>query len=126
MNGQTLDISKFLQFSFYELVYYHIHSDNFPSVSNEAQGWRIGIAIHDGDALTYKILTLSNKIIYRSAVRSAINPAKRNKRISPLGGETASSHLSKKNYFNSRHDLDKLENLDSGSYSLDGDLSTKQ
>jgi hypothetical protein len=39
VNGQTPDISKFLQFSFYELVYYHTYSDNFPSVSNEAQGW---------------------------------------------------------------------------------------
>jgi hypothetical protein len=111
MNGQTPDISKFLQFSFYELVYYHTYSDNIPSVSNEAQGWWVGVAIHVGDSLTYKILTLSNKIIYRSAVRSAIDPAKRNKRISPLGGETASIHRSKNNYINSRHDVKKTRKL---------------
>jgi hypothetical protein len=124
MNGQTPDISKFLQFSFYELVYYHTYSDNFTSVSNEAQGWWVDIAIHVGDALTYKILTLSNKIIYRSDVQSAIDPAKRNKRISPLQGETASSNLGD-NHINSRNDLEKPENLDSGSYSLDKNPTTK-
>jgi hypothetical protein len=53
MNGRTPDISKILQFSFYELVYYHTYSENFSSLSNEAQGWWVGIAIHVGDALTY-------------------------------------------------------------------------
>jgi hypothetical protein len=50
-------------------------SDKFPSVSAEEQGWWVGIATHDGDALTYKILTKHNKVIYQSAIRSALDPA---------------------------------------------------
>ena len=93
LTGQTPDISKFLHFTFYEPVYYHRYKDTFPSSSTEAQGWWVGIATHVGDALTYKILTKSNKIIYRSAVRSALDPAKRNQRLSPLGGELVSNFL---------------------------------
>ena len=65
----------------------------FPSGSNEEQGWWVGIATHVGDALTYKILTKHNKVIYRSAIRSALDPAKRNQRLSPLGGEISSNYL---------------------------------
>ena len=42
------------------------------------QGWWVGIATHVGDALTYKILTKHNKVIYRSAIWSALDLAKRN------------------------------------------------
>jgi hypothetical protein len=68
LTGQTPDISKSLHFSFYEPVYYHLYSDSFPSSSNEEQGWWVGIATHVGDALTYKILTKQNTVIFRSAV----------------------------------------------------------
>jgi hypothetical protein len=54
-----------------------------------------------GDALTYKVLTKSNKTIYRSAIRSALYPAKRNQRLSPLGGETASNYLDDKIFIRS-------------------------
>jgi hypothetical protein len=36
LTGQQPDISKFLHFSFYEPVYYHVYSNAFPSVSNES------------------------------------------------------------------------------------------
>jgi Reverse transcriptase (RNA-dependent DNA polymerase) len=91
LNGQQPDISKFLHFSFFEPVYYHVYSNNFPSESNEEQGWWVGVATHVGDELTYKILTKNHKIIYRSAIRSALDPATRNQRLSPIGGETASN-----------------------------------
>jgi hypothetical protein len=68
LTGQTPDISKFMHFSFYEPVYYNTHSNHFPSASNEEQGWWVGIAIHVGDALTHKMLTKHNKVIYRCAV----------------------------------------------------------
>ena len=87
LTGQTPDISKFLHFSFYEPVYYHPYNDSFPSGSNEEQGWWVGIALNVGDALTYKILTKKKKIIYRSAIRSALDPATRNQRLSPPGGD---------------------------------------
>jgi hypothetical protein len=82
------DISKFLRFSFYEPVYYHSYSDRYPSVSNGKQGWWVGVATHLGDELTYKILTQKQQLIYLSAIRSAMDPAKWNQRLSPLGGET--------------------------------------
>jgi hypothetical protein len=86
LTRQRPDISKFLHFSFFEPVYYHVHSNTFLSESNEEQGWWVGISTHVGDELTCKILTKTNKIIYRSAVRSALDPATRNKRLLPLGG----------------------------------------
>ena len=85
LTGQTQDISAFLHFSFYEPVYYHPGADEFPSESNEEQGWWVGIATHVGDALTYTILTKKHKIIYRSAIRSALAPSVRNQRLAPFG-----------------------------------------
>jgi hypothetical protein len=106
LTGQTPDISKFLHFSFYEPVYYHPYNDIFPSSSNEDQGWWVGVATHVGDALTYKILTKSNKVIYRSAIRSALDPATRNLRLSPLEGETDVPTPSDKLFVRSRSDPD--------------------
>jgi hypothetical protein len=82
LTGQQHDISKFLHFSFYEPVDYHVHSTTFPSASNEEQGWWVGIATYVGDILTNKILTKQNKIIYWSAICSALDPAKRNQCLS--------------------------------------------
>ena len=104
LTGQTPDISKFLHFSFYEPVYYHSYHDCYPSASNEEQGWWVGIATHVGDALTYKILTKHHKVIYRSAIRSALDPAKRNHRLSPLGGETTSNYLGDNMFVRSKMD----------------------
>jgi hypothetical protein len=67
LTGQTPDISKFLHFSCFKPIYYHAYSDTFPSTLNEEQGWWVGIAVHVGDALRYKILTKNKKVIYRSA-----------------------------------------------------------
>jgi hypothetical protein len=73
LTGQTPDISKFLHFSFYEPVYYHLYSNSYPSASNEEQGWWVGVATHVGDKLTYKILTQKQRGIYRSAIRTAMS-----------------------------------------------------
>jgi hypothetical protein len=102
--GQIPDTSKFLHFSSYEAVYYHSHSDTYPSAWNEEQGWWVGVATHVGDELTYKILTQKQRLICRSAIRSAINPDKRNQRLSPLGGETVSNYLGDKNFIWSKTD----------------------
>ena len=71
--------------------------------------------------MTYKILTKQKKIVYRSAIRSALDPAKRNQRLSPLGGETASNYLGDKIFIRSS----KLQD-DTELSSLDGDLSVKR
>jgi hypothetical protein len=83
LTGQQPDIYKFMHFSFYDPVHYHSHSKTLPSASNEEQGWWVGSATHVGDALTYKILTKQNKVVYWSTIWSALDPAKCN--ISPLG-----------------------------------------
>jgi hypothetical protein len=112
LTGQTQDISKFLHFSFYEPVYYHPYSDAFPSATNEEQGWWVGIATTVGDALTYKILTKSNKVIYRSAIRSALDPATRNLRLSSLGGESSSTSNGDKIFIRSRTDQNEVDDSD--------------
>ena len=77
-------------------MYYHSYSDTFPSASNEEQGWRVGIAMHVGDVLTYKVLTKQHKVIFRSALRTAMNPGSRNRRVSTTEGEISSNHTSDK------------------------------
>jgi len=90
LTGSTPDISPMLQFHFWEPVYYAIEDASFPSDSNEKFGHFVGIAETVGDALTFKVLTDdTQKIIYRSAVRSALNPTERNLRLSALGGESS-------------------------------------
>jgi hypothetical protein len=64
-----------------------------PFASTEEKGWWVGVATHVCDALTYKVLTKHNKVIYRSDIRSALDPAKRNQHLSLLGGEMASTYL---------------------------------
>jgi hypothetical protein len=63
LTGQNPDISEFLQFSFYETVYYHLYSDTYPSALNEEQGWWVVVATYVGDELTYKILTQKQQVI---------------------------------------------------------------
>jgi hypothetical protein len=101
-------------------VYYHAYSDKFPSVSTEEQGWWVGVAIHVGDAFTYKILTKHNKVIYCSAIRSDLDPAKRNQRLSPLGGETASTYIGGTMYIHSKFPSDLDPEL------IDNDPSVKR
>ena len=72
----------------------------------------MSIALNVGDALTYKILTKKKKIIYRSAIRSALDPATRNQRLSPLGGETSSNHLGDKIFIRSSTRKDDVETVD--------------
>jgi hypothetical protein len=64
LTGQTQAISKFLHFLLSNPLYYHLYSDAFLSSSNSEQvGW-IGIASHLGNALTYKIVTKQNTVIF--------------------------------------------------------------
>ena len=104
LTGKVQDISKFLQFSFYEPVYYNDYSDGFPSSSNEEQGWWVGIAINVGDSLVYKVLTKQNKVIYHSALTSVLDAAPRNQRLSQLGGEWPSSSAGDKVFVRSTFD----------------------
>jgi hypothetical protein len=68
---------------------------------NEEQGWWVGVATHVG---TYKILTKNDRVIFRLAIRSAMDPAKHNLRLSPIGGETASNFRGDKIFIRSKHE----------------------
>ena len=102
LTGQTQDISALLVCAFWEPVYYDPHSDGFPSNRNEELGHWVGIATHVGDTLTFKILSPQQKVIYRSIIRSALDPTLRHKRLAPLGGEV--SHADDKLFVRSKSD----------------------
>jgi hypothetical protein len=79
VTGTTNDISQLLYFSFYEPVYYHDDDSPFPSASKECRGRWVGISENVGNFMTFKILTDdTQKIIYRSNLRSARDPNARN------------------------------------------------
>jgi hypothetical protein len=69
--GYTPDITVFLQFRFWEPVYYAKYDGKFPADSTEELRRFVGIGKHVGHAMTFKILTKDDKVIHRSVVRSA-------------------------------------------------------
>ncbi len=77
----TPDISHILAFQWYEPVYYYDPNASHPKTKEEP-GRFVGFAENVGDALTFKILTEdTRRIIYRSVVRSALDPNSQNKRV---------------------------------------------
>ena len=95
--GTTPDFGALLLFYFWEKVYYKTTEPSFPSDSTEKFGRFVGIAEHVGHALTFKVLTEdTNKVIYRSQIRSASNPLERNKRVDPIKDESISEILKSK------------------------------
>jgi hypothetical protein len=98
LTGQTQDTSTLLVCAFYEPVYYNPHNHGFPSNSNEALGRWVGIATHVGDALTFKLLSDSNKIVFRYVIWSALDYTLRHKRLAPLDGEPGINHAYNKNF----------------------------
>jgi hypothetical protein len=88
-HGQQADTSALLAHHWWEPVYY-AKNNAFPSTSGEGTGRWVGVAEHQGDALTYLILTDdTDQVIARSAVRSAKPGKNPNLRayLSPDGGE---------------------------------------
>ena len=97
---QVTDISPLLCFHFWELVYFLLDKkeQHFPSMTKERRGHFVGIAEHIGHCMTFLIYTEdTNKVIARSAVRSALEPALLNLREEP-------DHI--KEYFDTHHQLD--------------------
>ena len=77
--GYTADVSAYLDFTFYDPIYYYDEEEKFPS-SKEQLGLWLGPTINCGDAMTYYILTENNQVIARSTVRPANDPATQNHR----------------------------------------------
>ena len=87
--GQKPDISALLAFRWWEPIYYST-SNSFPN-SKELTGKIVGIAEHQGDTMTWLVLDdISQKVIARSAVRTALNPNSPNLRadFNSDGGES--------------------------------------
>ena len=69
-HGYTPDISAFLQFQFWEKIYFKV--DEKSPNPKEAAGYWMGVSNTVGDAMTYDIWSDKTKrVIQRSAVRSA-------------------------------------------------------
>ncbi len=69
--GTTPDISSLLQFIFWEPVYYFAVEPKV-GYTPELLGRFVGISENVGHAMTYKILTESDKVICRAEVRTAL------------------------------------------------------
>ena len=112
LNGQVLDISHFLHFSFQEPVCYKVDENEpdprFPSQSNETQGHWVGLA-DNGNHLTWKILTdKTNPIKIRAAVWSATETLS-NLRLDPPQGEDQPQDLTSDVFVNGRSHPDGSE-----------------
>jgi hypothetical protein len=110
LTGSTNDISPLLFFRWYEPVYYKVDDSDFPSESREKRGRWVGIAEHVDHAMTFKILMDdTRKIIYRSNIRSALDPDSRNLRMEPLNDDKVLAPI-----IISRRDSDPVDSLDHG------------
>ena len=88
LTGEVVDISPYLQFSFYEPVYVKRSKASFPSESEEVRGRWVGLAEGIGDAMTWQILLDDTlEVVPRSVVRSATNPKHLNMRLESDSGE---------------------------------------
>jgi hypothetical protein len=70
--GYTPDITVFLQFEFWEPVYYSKYDAQFPSDTTELLGRFVGISENVGNAMTFKVLTCEEKVINRAVIRTAM------------------------------------------------------
>ena len=71
--GITPDISIMLLYTFYQPEFLTTHDQHFPSESQDQAAYWPGFEEHCGDAMTHRFLDrVSQKIIYRSAVRPII------------------------------------------------------
>ena len=73
--GHSVDISAWIQFEWWEPIYYLAAEDPSFQASKEKLGYFCGVAENCGDLLTFKIYTPdSHQILHRSVIRSASNP----------------------------------------------------
>ena len=88
VTGQVTDISPYMNFHLYELVYFAA-DDSFPSRTPERLGWWFGPEPNVGDVLTYRILDCQTKnLVFRSHVRPATRTDAKNKRLPrPVPGQ---------------------------------------
>ena len=91
LTGIRPDISSIMIYQFWEKVYYKDINADFPSDSSEKLGRFVGVADNVGHALTYKVLSTEEKIIFRSRLRSATHTDLKNKILEPETTQTLRS-----------------------------------
>jgi len=69
---ETPDISVYIQFSFWEKVYYLDNDEKFPSTKQHAARW-VGVAHNVGDKLTFCLITKDTE---KEIERSVVIPAR--------------------------------------------------
>jgi hypothetical protein len=69
--SQTQDTSTLLVCAFNDPVDYSPHYDGFPSNPKEDFGHWVGVATNVGKALTFKLLTTNQKVIFRAVMPHA-------------------------------------------------------
>ena len=79
LHGSKPHITSIVIYNFWEKVYYRHIGSKFPCNSTEKLGRFVGASDTIGHALTYKILSDENKIVFRSRIRSAENPRIKNR-----------------------------------------------
>ena len=93
--GITPDISIMLLYTFYQPVFCATHDQHFLSESEERASFWVGFGEHCGDAMTHKLLDkITQKIIYRSAVRP-LTKSIPNHKLTEDGGEASTSKTTK-------------------------------
>jgi hypothetical protein len=71
VTGETPDISEWVDFDFYDWIWYHDPPDTMAETTEEIRklGKWLGVANRVGSALTYWVLTEAAKVIARSTVQ---------------------------------------------------------
>jgi hypothetical protein len=68
--GRTPDISEYLDFQWYETIWYLDHDANFPAEDKRKLGKWLGVAHNVGQALCFYIMPQSGKPIVRSTMQA--------------------------------------------------------
>ena len=73
LTGNTPDISEWLDFTFYDLVWYHVPGNNMRTENRRLGRW-LGISHHVGSDMCYWILTQSARVIATTTVQHVLQP----------------------------------------------------
>ena len=81
VTGQTPDISEFLDFDFYDLVWYHVDQHASTGQQNRKLARWVGIAHKIGSALCYWLIPVSGKPVAKTTVQHVTSEDLRNPEI---------------------------------------------
>jgi hypothetical protein len=126
-DGITRDISKYLQFVFWERVLYLDHVDKFPE-SRERPGYFVGCSNNVGDDLTFLVYDDQTKQVVSVSV---VRPFTSNKRVRWDGSTLDTSVRPKlrqpsETWHPTPSDMDTMDKYDHDELNLDADTDPEQ